>query len=196
MILLFDAGGVLIELGPPPVDTAWLPADKTLDELWADWLHMDVSRRFESGALTDQEFARELIESLGLQTSVSVFLKKFEAWPLAPFAGTVEWLKQLSSTYETAMLSNTNELHWRRMKDEMGLGDVLHHYFLSHKLGLVKPDADIFEKVLQQLDASAEQVVFFDDNKANIDAALAIGMQARHVVGPEQVRQAVASLND
>ena len=78
----------------------------------------------------------------------------------------------------------------------MGLGDVLHHYFLSHKLGLVKPDADIFEKVLQQLDASAEQVVFFDDNKANIDAALAIGMQARHVVGPEQVRQAVASLND
>lgn len=193
-ILLFDAGGVLLELGPPPIKSQWIPEGQTLDTLWTDWISMSASRRFESGKTTAEQFADEMITTLNLQTDAQSFIEHFRAWPVEPFPGTRDWLVELSKHHHTAMLSNTNELHWRRMKDEMGLGDVMNDYFLSHKLGMVKPDVDIFEEVISQLDTQASNIAFFDDNQKNIEAANAIGMQGFHVQGAEELRAAVASI--
>lgn len=193
-ILLFDAGGVLIELGPPPIKSAWLPHGQTLNDVWQDWISMDTSRKFESGQTNADEFAQEMIDTLSLQTDAAAFIEHFRAWPIAPYSGTVNWLKDVSTRFHTAMLSNTNELHWRRMKDEMGLGDILQDYFLSHKLGMVKPDDNIFETVSSLLSASPEDIVFFDDNQKNIDAALRMGMRAILVKGAAELRAAVQQL--
>jgi len=194
-ILLFDAGGVLIELGPPPIKTQWLPPDQTLDDVWSNWISMDAGRKFESGQISAVEFAQEMISTLELKTDTESFIEHFRAWPVAPFAGTREWLLDISNSFHTAMLSNTNELHWRRMKDEMGLGDVLNDYFLSHKMGLVKPDREIFDKVVSLLNTSPAEIVFFDDNQKNIDAAKAVGMRAVLTQGAEQLRKAVQDLS-
>lgn len=193
-VLLFDAGGVLIELGPPPIKTEWLADGQTLNTVWRNWISMDAGRKFESGQTSADEFANEMVNTLNLQTDNKAFIEHFRAWPIAPFAGTSEWLQTLSASNHTAMLSNTNELHWRRMKDEMGLGDVMKDYFLSHKLGMVKPDKDIFEEVVSQLKVPAADVVFFDDNQKNIEAANAMGMRAMLVQGAEQLRVAVKSV--
>lgn len=194
-VLLFDAGGVLIELGPPPIKTQWLARGQTLEEVWKNWISMDAGRKFESGQTSAEAFAQEMINSLELQTDTVSFIDHFRAWPVAPFAGTREWLIDISKSYHTAMLSNTNELHWRRMKDEMGLGDVMTDYFLSHKLGLVKPDKEIFEEVASLLKVAPADIVFFDDNQKNVEAAIASGMQAIQVQGAEQLRAAVNSLS-
>ena len=181
-----------MELGPPPLRSEWLPPGKTLDAVWADWISMDASRQFESGQTSAETFANAMIASLQLNTTAKAFLSAFKAWPRGVYPGTIEWLRTLKPHYDLALLSNTNELHWRRMKDEMGLGEVMHDYFLSHKLGLIKPDASIYKAVLNHLQTSAADVAFFDDNQMNIDAAKSLGINAHLVRGSEELREAVA----
>lgn len=51
------------------------------------------------------------------------------------------------------------------------------HLFFSGQLGLVKPDPEIYQHVLQTLDVPAASVIFIDDRQENLDAAEALGIQ-------------------
>lgn len=50
------------------------------------------------------------------------------------------------------------------------------HAFTSYELGLLKPDTEIFTTVLERLNTSAEEVLFFDDKKKNVAAAKSLGI--------------------
>ena len=46
----------------------------------------------------------------------------------------------------------------------------------SGKIGLVKPNADIFNYLLNKFDLKAEETIFIDDNKKNTDGAKKVGI--------------------
>ena len=48
--------------------------------------------------------------------------------------------------------------------------------FLSYRLHLLKPDVRIYQKVLEQLKAAPDEVVFIDDKSANVQAAQSLGI--------------------
>lgn len=48
--------------------------------------------------------------------------------------------------------------------------------FVSYELGLLKPNIEIYKKVLQKLNVNPKEVIFIDDKSRNIDAAKSIGM--------------------
>ena len=48
--------------------------------------------------------------------------------------------------------------------------------FVSYELRLLKPDLEIYKKVLEKLNAIPEEVVFIDDKPRNVDAAKSLGM--------------------
>ena len=50
-----------------------------------------------------------------------------------------------------------------------------------------KPDPEIYKYVLQSEDVEAQDAVFFDDVKANVDAAIAVGMKGVHVIDKQTV---------
>ena len=45
-------------------------------------------------------------------------------------------------------------------------------------MGLVKPDALIYQKVAENLQVDFQNIIFFDDNQANIETALNLGIDA------------------
>jgi putative hydrolase of the HAD superfamily len=47
-----------------------------------------------------------------------------------------------------------------------------------------KPDADIFEEVLEENNLRPELTLFLDDNADNIDAAKRLGIKTAHVQSP------------
>ena len=50
--------------------------------------------------------------------------------------------------------------------------------FLSNEMKRIKPFPESYQYVLNELGLSPEQVFFFDDNKRNVDAAKALGINA------------------
>lgn len=53
--------------------------------------------------------------------------------------------------------------------------------FLSFELGIVKPDQGIYQHVMKILHCKGHEILYFDDSKKNIEAALQLDWQAVQV---------------
>jgi putative hydrolase of the HAD superfamily len=193
-VILFDLGGVLIELAGVEKMLEWSPGLGTTDELWRRWLQSSAVRRFETGAIGRDEFATALIGEFGVPVGPDEFLEAFTWWPRAMFPGATELLATMRERYRLASVSNTNEIHWARFAGAWSLDASFHHNFPSHLVGKLKPDAEYFQHVLDAVDAPAERVLFIDDNAINVDAAAKLGMVTRRVAGVDGARQAFREL--
>lgn len=88
--------------------------------------------------------------------------------------------------YKTAILSNTNWMHWdKSVKDFFGIDgykveDYFDHVFLSCELGMVKPDPRIYQHVIDTTGVKADNIIFFDDSARNCEGARQCGINAIH----------------
>lgn len=163
----------------------------TSDEMWRKWLHSTPVREFETGRIGAEEFAVAVTAEFRLPVNPQQFLASFNCWVTGLYPGTLEMLAQIPSTYQRAILSNSNALHWTRVIDDLRLGPAFSHHFVSHLTGRIKPDADAFEHVVDSLGCRPEQVLFLDDNKLNVEAARRFGMQAVRVQSISETRRAL-----
>ncbi len=193
-VVLFDLGGVLIELAGVEKMLEWSPGLGSTDELWRRWLHSDSVRRFETGSAGRDEFAAGVIGEFGLPVGPDEFIAAFTWWPRAVFPGAVELLATMRERYRLASVSNTNEIHWNRFSGAWSLDASFHDNFPSHLVGKLKPDADYFTHVLDTVGVPAHRVLFIDDNVINVDAAARLGLVARRVAGVDGARQAFRDL--
>jgi len=182
-VLLFDVGGVLVQLSGVEVMLAWLGQTVTIDGLWRMWLQSAPVRQFETGKIDANQFAVGVISEFGLPVEPQRFLEAFIAWPTGLYPGTLEMLARIPRSYRRAILSNSNGLHWPRVVNDMGLGAAFDSHFVSHLTGRIKPDSDAFEHVVDSLGCTPAQVLFLDDNSINVDAAQRFGMHAVRVRG-------------
>lgn len=190
-VILFDAGGVLIELQGVEAMLALLQHRVTVDELWRLWLTSPAVRAFERGQIDADAFARELIAELQLEIEPASFLDAFIRWPVGLYPGALELVRRIPPRYRRAVLSNSNALHWPRALDEMGLRGAFDAHFASHLTGKIKPDHEAFQHAIDALECRAEQVLFLDDNRINVEAAIELGMQARLVRGVLEAERAL-----
>lgn len=187
-LLLFDVGGVLVQIGGVEPFLRELKSDLSLPEFWRRWLYSPSVRAFETGRMQPLAFARALLAEFDWHCDPQAFEAAFTQWPTGVFAGVDALLRDLPARCQRALLSNSNVLHWPRIMDGMGLGRSFPQAFASHLTGYIKPDAQAFTHVLQALSLQPQQVLFFDDNAPNVEAARSLGLQAELTRGPQQVR--------
>ena len=173
----------------------WTPGNLTEEALWAKWLHSDAVRAFESGEIDPDTFAQSTIDEFELRVSSSEFLSAFETWIDGLFDGVDDLIAELRPVYRLATMSNTNTIHWPKLTQEMGLGHLIDTHYPSHQTGLLKPDRDAFENVISELGSPPDRILFFDDNQLNVSAALEVGLNARVVRGPEDIRAELQRLD-
>ena len=193
-IILFDLGGVLVELSGVDRMLELCNHAFSVDELWSRWLTSEGVRRFETGRASAEEFGAAMLAEFGLPIEAAQFLEEFTIWPKGVFPGSFELLQQLAASHRLACLSNTNALHWPRVCDEMGLAHYFEFTFASHLVGMLKPDLEMFQHVVEQLGVPPERILFLDDNQLNVASAQVAGMVARRVAGLGEVRIALAEL--
>ena len=182
-IVLFDIGGVLVELSGVTTTLAWMGGTLLPQELWKRWLTSPATRAFETGKTTPEIFAEQVIAELALPVNSNEFLREFTYWPRGLFPGALELVARIPKHYTRATLSNTNALHWPRCMKEMHLAEAFDHHFASHLTGKVKPDEAAFEFVIRALNCAPKEILFLDDNELNVDAARRIGIRAFQVNG-------------
>lgn len=170
---------MLIKLGDDLFPKHWLSScpSFTLKE----WFTSITARQFETGAITADEFLHRLKHDLQLNQSVEQISLAFNDWLKGLHPKTEDVLRSLSRRYQLAILSNTNALHEQIILQKYRLDHLVSDMFFSHQIGLAKPDVAAFEHVLNALSVAPSDVIFFDDNHANIETAKGLGMQAHQV---------------
>jgi putative hydrolase of the HAD superfamily len=191
-LVLFDLGGVLIQPGGVAPLRA-LSGIESDEAVWERWLGCRWVRRFEAGHCTAEEFAGGVVADWGLALTPAAFLEEFSRWPWPPFDGALELVASVQANVPTGFLSNMNALQWTANYEGIPLTQAFAFRFLSFELGLVKPDAAIFDAVAARLPVPRQRVLFLDDNMINVEAARAAGFVAQHVRGVEAARDALVA---
>ena len=182
-MILFDVGGVLVELTGVDQMMAWTGNRHSVEELWRLWLESPTVRDFESGRIETIPFSQRLVEEFELSATPEAVIASFDGWIDGPYPEVVPLLDALRGRYRLGTLSNTNARHWPRFIEEMGMGALFDCHFPSHETGKLKPDRECFDNVVQKLAIAGDGILFLDDNEVNVLAARGVGLRAEQVVG-------------
>ena len=188
-VVLFDMGGVLVELGELE-DFMGLPP--STQDFWPRWLASPAVRAFERGHSTAAEFGSGLVAEFNLGISAQAVVERFGQFPRGLFDGAAELVNEVHQLARTAVLSNTNAIHWENQIDGEQIRSLFDEQFLSYEMGLVKPDIDLFHAVVDQLGTPASKVLFVDDNQINVDGAAEAGIVAHLAKGVAETRQVLS----
>jgi putative hydrolase of the HAD superfamily len=76
----------------------------------------------------------------------------------------------------TAVLSNTNPIHFQKSSDGTTILKKFSKRYLSFQIGAVKPDPEIYRYVVRDLSVEPSTIVLIDDVAENVKAAGQCGM--------------------
>jgi len=179
--LLFDLGGVLIDFAGFEELSRLVPGSLGRVEVRSRWIASPSVQRFERAEMTPREFARGVVREFELELSLEEFIDAFVDWVRGPYPGARSLLGRLQRTSRLACLSNSNELHTPLHRRSME--PLLDRYYFSDELGLVKPEPEIYQHVIRDLDVPPRRIAFFDDTPVNVRAAREAGIVAFEVDG-------------
>ena len=154
------------------------------------WLCSPAVRAFELGRISPETFAERFIAEWRLTATPRAFLEDLSQSIRQPYDGAAELIARLRESHHVSCLSNCNELHWGKVA---GFVEGFDSAFSSHLLGAIKPDKEAFQVVMDALRVAPDDVRFFDDSRANVEAAERLGIRAFLVDGLKGVRAALAA---
>ncbi|MBK8701244.1 MAG: HAD-IA family hydrolase [Saprospiraceae bacterium] len=186
--IIFDFGGVLLDLEPSATyrDMSELGIfDGDAHEFYL--ANKSLFDGYEKGKVITENFLWNIQAKCKRVPPVDKVIKAWNAMLLGWNPGKLKFLEAVSQQYNTYLLSNTNELHleWvrRDLKNQHGITDFDQRFFkksyYSHRIGMRKPDQEIFAFVLEDASLNAGETLFIDDNADNVAAAASLGIHAK-----------------
>ena len=179
--VLFDYGMVL---SGPPDPAAWTRI-RTLTNLSEEQLHRGYwthRHAYDRGDLSAESFWNQAAAPTHAILTPDQLAKLLAAdvdyWStLNP--SMLEWAERLQRTgIPTGILSNMPDAMEQGLRARYPWIENFNHHTWSHSLKLAKPEPAIYLHAAEGLHTPPANILFIDDKAENIEAALAIGMQA------------------
>jgi glucose-1-phosphatase len=192
--LIFDLGGVILDLAVPKTLAGFSRLSGLSPEEVTDRFRSSAGfLAFERGEMTENEFRNFVRDLYAIDVPDETLDECWNAMLLSIPQEKLALLKQLKTSHQTFLLSNTNTIHLDfinqtvipGMSGVKTLDDYFHKTYYSHLMGKRKPEPEIFIQVLNENGLSAGETLFLDDNAENIEGARAVGLQTAYVDTPD-----------
>ena len=189
---VFDLGGVL---SVPMVSKKLYEQIKwkvSYEEFLDKFNNSEESIKVHKGEISTKEFfeylKRYMDDNITLDEFKNIYVNNNKF-----FNDTIEIIKKLKNLgYKVYLLSNLKEIDYEKFIKHFDIS-IFNELFLSFKLGMLKPNDDIYQHVINKLNTKPENIYFFDDNKENVEGAIKNGINAYQVTG-ETVKKVVAGI--
>ena len=194
--LLFDLGGVVIDISVERALRCWESHSRLTIEQMRNRLTADEPfRQHERGELPAAAYFDHLRRMFELEASDQ---QVAEGWNAILVGENTESLRLVASArrhlpcYAFTNTSHTHQAAWTSACPNVV--SAFERIFASPELGLRKPERAAFDMVTQAIGVEPPAILFFDDLLENVEGARAAGLQAVHVRGYEDIRQALDAI--
>lgn len=190
--LIFDLGGVIINLDTQATFRAFLAHNANLTP---EIIHHPAALRYEMGLISDARFRDEVRGMISPRLTDEEIDECWNAMILDIPEWRLDLLRRLRNNHQLFLLSNTNDIHLRRVAERLGphkltaMDELFDRAYYSHRMNKRKPDTAIYEQVISENDLQPGATLFIDDNPDNIEGARKAGLHAYHLTDPEHLRE-------
>lgn len=182
-VFLFDLGNVLAK----PIDNHEL-YDKlnckiTYEQFEKYWFENALVIKAHEGKVSDKVHIEALLEYCKSSLSIDEFYNIYNSLNNSLYPDTIKIIEELKNKhYKVGLLSNLRLMDFNRYKEQLEQLNF-DYMFLSYKMKCIKPNNAIYEKVINTTGIKPQNIIFFDDNKKNVQGALKCGITAYLVTG-------------
>ncbi len=191
-LIIFDVGGILIEK----------IEEKGMYQNIAKFIgisHEDYEAARKqywslatTGELSLKQFYEKVLKKHNVDKKaediVRKHLEEYEKIQRVRNPEIIRIIEDLRINYEVVALTNT-EIEMGEFNKQNGLYQYYERAFLSTELHMKKPDAVIFQKVLDECNVTADEALFIDDKEENTEGARELGIPCILYENPKQLKK-------
>jgi len=181
--IIFDFGDIFIDLDKPATANEFqkLGLKTPIEETSI------IDQAFEVGNISIENFIQQyqtFLPNTTEQQIINAWNSIIKEFPIK----RLDFIKQLQidNNYRLFLLSNTNDLHIEYIKKHVtfynDFKNCFEQFYLSQQIGLRKPNADIYQFVLDMNKLKPSETLFIDDTKANTDTAAKLGLKTWNLI--------------
>lgn len=170
--IIFDIGNVLLQFNPKEHLMTKLNDEDLVVEIHKAVFQSEEWAMLDRGTITEDE-AKKVIGEKNIIKKEHVDLA-FENWYdiLTPMEETVEVLKKLKNRgYNIYFLSNFHHLAFEHVTTKNEFFKEFHGGIVSYKERLLKPEKEIYLRLLEEYTLKGEECIFIDDTEVNLVGA-------------------------
>ena len=183
--VIFDMGGVLIDLDVPRCIQAFIDdldyhqITQIIDPCHQKGIFGDM----EEGKVSADDFRAYVLKDARKGATPEDVDKALWNILVGIEPYKIPLLKRLAENYDVYMLSNNNPICTPRaelMFEEAGFSMTrdFKKCYISYQLKALKPSAECFHAIMDDIGIPAENMLFIDDSQKNVDGAIAAGLPA------------------
>ncbi len=179
--VIFDLGRVLLDFDHLIAARTIAPhTEKTADEIFSLFFDSELTRSFEEGRVSSQEFFAQVSRTLGLRIPYGEFVPIWNQifFYTASNRAVNAIAQRLRAKYKTAVLSNINILHYEYIRSTFPVFSSFDTVITSYEMKATKPSPVIYAKALEIIGAGPEETFYTDDRPELVAAAQALGFRA------------------
>ena len=182
--IIYDLGGVILNLDLQRTANAFRNLGfENFDDVYGQLKQSAIFDRFDKGLITENDFRNALAVHLPAGTLHTEIDNAWNAMLLDLPEERIRFLEEIKNTHRIFLLSNTNEIHVKAfstyLKQTFGFSDFNHIFqtvYYSCRIGMRKPDREVFDWVLSQNQLKASETLFIDDSPQHVEGALQAGI--------------------
>lgn len=192
--VFFDLGGVLVrtEYQAPRQHLAER-LGMEYDDLSSLVFGGESSYKASLGKISTEEHWAAVTKKLGRPASeMPTIREEFFAGDIVD-REMLDFIRSLRPHFYTGVISNA----WPDMRDyiiSQKFDNAFNHLVISAEVGVMKPEARIYQIALEQAGVSPNEAVFIDDMFENIQGCEKVGMKGIHFKDPETALQQLKTL--
>jgi FMN phosphatase YigB (HAD superfamily) len=151
-------------------------------------LEKGVINDFDKGRMSPPDFFQSIRKYLGLSISFEEFIS---IWTdiFIENQEVSEIIRALKGRWRLGLLSNTDPLHFNYILSKFPIISTFEKFILSYEVGFKKPHVRIFRTAIEWASVEPQKILFIDDFKGHVEAALSLGMQGIHFISSQQLKK-------
>jgi len=192
--VVFDIGNVLLKFEPKTYLVKKFNHEEKVEKILDLVFKSDEWLMLDRGTITEIEAIKVLSERHVLYSEA--IKDAFNGWYdiLMPMEDTIDILKQLKDKGINAYyLSNFHQLAFEHVTEKNEFFKLFQGGIVSYKEKLLKPEKEIYMRLLEEYNLKSEETIFIDDTLANIQSAEIVGINTIHFKNSQEL---MAKLNE
>ena len=194
--IIFDLGNVLLNFKPMVYVNSKIPDKEKSKQIYKEIFESYEWAMLDRGVITEEE-AINIFCNRNMEDSKSIRLV-MDNWYqlLTPIEGTIEILRVLNSAgYKNYVLSNYQLLAFQNVTKRFDFFSCFDGGIISYKEKLLKPEKDIYDKLIKKYNIDPKESIFIDDTKENVESAKLLGFKTILFTDSIDLREKLAEYN-